>query len=320
MKERNHSTRPVLSVTIRPAIDCDHEKLERVRSGLVEKFAWMDIKLEIVDGQILLGVMSERELDIVCAVARYDLKVPLEVSGIQVHYLETIEKQAEMEGKYIRQNGGVGNYGHCKIRLTPAEPGTEFRFINEIKNGAIPQRFLASIEEGVREALASGVVSGYPAVDVTATLFDGSFHEQDSNETAYKIAASNATKEALRKASPLILEPVMLVEIVAPESCTGIILSSISDRRGRIDHIERHAFSQVIQAFIPLAETLGYAKELSSLTKREAFTTEEFAFYQPAPRNPGPSSDHGGVTANKPSGPRPKHGQACAQPEADFEY
>jgi elongation factor G len=319
MREWNATTRPILSVTIRPKTACEHEQLSRVQIDLVQKFPWMNIKIEVSDGQIFLSGMSEFELDIVSSGVQLELKTPLEVGEFQVLYLESIRHQAEAEGKYIRQTGGAGNYGHCKIRLTPTEPGTEVQFISEIENNAIPEQFLAPIEAGIRETLEAGILSGHPLVDVTATLFDGSFHEQDSNEIAYKIAASNATREALRKANPFILEPVMRAEIVAPENFAGIVVSDISNRRGRVDHIERHAFSQVIVALVPMAESLGYAKELLSLTKGEATYTDQFAFYQPAPHNPGSSGVQGGVTANKPSGPKPKINRAAAELDDNFD-
>ena len=279
----------------------------------------IDVAIDVLEAQIVMRGMSAGELEELSALISKQCEFPLKIHLPQVLYVETIRKRAEAEGKYIRQTGGAGNYGHCKIRLTPAEPGTEIQFINEIKNGAIPERFFAPIEEGVRESLEAGVLSGYPIVDVVATLFDGSYHEQDSNEMAYKIAASNATKEAARKASPVVLEPVMLVEIVVPEGFVGIVLDDINDRRGRIEDIERHALSQVIQALVPLAEILDCAKELRRLTQSAAVCTDRFAFYQPVLRNPGPSTDPGGVTANKPSGPKPKFGHAYAVPETEFE-
>jgi elongation factor G len=253
----------------------------------------VSVTVDVLEGQIVMSGMNTRELEILGALISVECKLPLEIHPPQVLYLETIRGQAEAEGKYIRQTGGAGNYGHCKIRLTPSEPGTEIQYINEIKNGAIPEQFFASIEEAVREALESGILSRWPIVDVIATLFDGSYQEQDSNQMAYKIAASIATKEAARKASPVILEPVMLVEIVVPEGFVGIVLGDINDRRGRIDQIECHAFSRVVQALVPLAEMLGYAKELRHLTLGEATLTDQFAYYQPVLRNPGPSSDPG---------------------------
>jgi len=279
----------------------------------------IDVTIDVLEAKIVMSGTCAGELEKLCALISEQCEFPLEIGPPQVLYVETIHKQAEAEGKYIRQTGGAGNYGHCKIRLTPAELGTEIQFSSEIKNGAIPDQFLASIEEGVRETLEQGVLSGYPVVNVIATLLDGSCHEQDSNEIAYKIAASIATKEAARKASPVLLEPVMLVEFVVPEGFVGIVIEDINDRRGRIEQIERHAFSQVVQALVPLAEILGYARELRSVTQGEATLTDRFAFYQPVLRNRGPSNDPGGVTANKPRGPKPRSGFAFAHLDEDFE-
>ena len=208
--------------------------------------------------------MGELHLEIIVDRMMREYKVEANVGKPQVAYRETIRKHAEAEGKYIRQTGGRGQYGHAKIQLDPQPAGTGYEFVNDIVGGSVPKEFIKPIDQGIQEALEGGILAGYPMVDVKATLYDGSYHDVDSNEMAFKIAGSMAFKEAARKASPVLLEPVMAVEVVTPEDYAGTIMGDLSSRRGRIEGMEHRAGSQVIKAIVPLAEMFGYATHMRS--------------------------------------------------------
>jgi elongation factor G len=229
-----------------------------------------------------------------------------------VIYQETVRKRAEAEGKYIRHTGSWGNYGHVKIRVEPNEPGEGYEFVNEIKGGVVPKEYIEPIDQAVQETLDQGVLAGYPLVDIKVTLFDGSYHDFDSNEIAFKIAGSMAFREAARKATPVLLEAVMSVEVVVPEEYTGAIISDLNSRRGRIEGMEQRAGSQVIRALVPLAEMLGYGRG-------RFYHSVQFARYEAAPRRDWLGGDGAGVTANKPVRPRTGSGFAAndlyAEPE-----
>ena len=212
-------------------------------------------------GQTIISGMGELHLEIIVDRMMREYKVEANVGKPQVAYRETIRKSAEAEGKYIRQTGGSGNYGHVRIRLEPNEAGKGFEFINDIKGGVIPKEYIKPTEQGIKEALQGGILAGYEVVDVKATLYDGSYHDVDSNEMAFKIAGSMAFKEAARKASPVLLEPVMSVEVVVPEEYMGTIIGDLNSRRGRIEGMEHRAGSQVIKANVPLSEMFGYATQ-----------------------------------------------------------
>jgi elongation factor G len=201
-----------------------------------------------------------------------------------VAFRETIRKKADAEGKYIRQTGGSGHYGHCKLRVEPNEPGAGYEFISEIKSGSVPKEFIKPIDQGVQGAIELGILAGYPIVDVKVSLYDGSYHEVDSDEMAFKIAGSMAFKEAARKASPVLLEPVMAVEVTVPEEHMGTIIGDINSRRGRIEHVDRIGGSQVIKAIVPLKEMFGYVNEIRSSTQGRASYSMQFARYEEAPR------------------------------------
>jgi elongation factor G len=213
-----------------------------------------------------------------------EYKVEANVGKPQVAYRETIRKQAEAEGKYIRQTGGSGQYGHVKLRVEPNEKGKGFEFVNEIVGGSVPREYIKPVEQGIREAMEGGVLAGYELVDIKASLYDGSYHEVDSNEMAFKIAASMGFKEAARKASPVLLEPIMSVEVVVPEEFMGVIIGDLNSRRGRIEGIDHRAGSQVIKALVPLAEMFGYATNMRSNTQGRATFSMHFAHYDEAPR------------------------------------
>ena len=202
----------------------------------------------------------------------------------KVAFRETIRKKADAEGKYIRQTGGSGHYGHCKLRVEPNTPGAGYEFVNDIKGGVIPKEYIKPIDQGVQGAIELGILAGYPIVDVKVTLYDGSYHEVDSDEMAFKIAGSMAFKEAARKASPVLLEPVMAVEVTVPEEFMGVIIGDINSRRGRIEHVDRIGGSQVIKAIVPLKEMFGYVNEIRSSTQGRASYSMQFARYEEAPR------------------------------------
>jgi elongation factor G len=229
--------------------------------------------------------MGELHLEIIVDRMMREYKVEANVGKPQVAYRETIRKKSEAEGKYIRQTGGSGQYGHCKVRIEPNEPGKGYEFINEIVGGSIPKEFIKPIDNGIKEALEGGVLAGYPMVDVKVALYDGSYHDVDSNEMAFKIAGSMAFKEAARRASPVLLEPVMHVEVVVPEEFMGTIIGDLNSRRGRIEGMEHRAGSQVIKSIVPLAEMFGYATHMRSSTQGRATYSMHFARYEEAPRS-----------------------------------
>src|SRR5208282_2843417 len=214
-----------------------------------------------------------------------EFNVQANVGKPQVAYRETIRKASQAEGKYIRQTGGSGQYGHVRIRLEPNEAGKGYEFVNEVVGGVIPREYIKPVDQGIKEAMEGGVLAGYEMVDVKATLYDGSYHEVDSNEMAFKIAGSMAFKEAARRASPVLLEPVMSVEVVVPEEYMGVIIGDLNSRRGRIEGIEHRAGSQVIKAMVPLAEMFGYATNMRSSTQGRATFSMHFSRYEEAPRS-----------------------------------
>ena len=214
-----------------------------------------------------------------------EFKVEANIGRPQVAYKETIKNEAEAEGKYIRQSGGRGQYGHVWLRVEPKQRGEGFEFIDEIKGGVIPREFIPAVEKGVKEAMDKGVVAGYPVVDVSVALYDGSFHEVDSSEIAFKIAASAAFQEAARRGKPLILEPIMKLEVVIPNEFLGETIGDLSSRRGKIEKTEDRLNMKVIYAKVPLAEMFGYATSLRSLTEGRGTFTMEFDHYEPVPES-----------------------------------
>jgi elongation factor G len=235
-------------------------------------------------GQTIIEGMGELHLEIIIDRMMREFKVEANVGKPQVAYRETIRKNSEAEGKFIRQSGGRGQYGHVKLRIEP-NPAKGYEFVNEISGGSIPKEYIKPVDEGIKEALEGGVLAGYEMVDVKAILYDGSYHEVDSNEMAFKIAGSMAVKEAARKASPVLLEPVMSVEVVVPEEFMGTIIGDLNSRRGRIEGMEHRAGSQVIRAMVPLSEMFGYATQMRSNTQGRATFSMHFARYEEAPRS-----------------------------------
>jgi elongation factor G len=275
---------PVLSVAVEPKTKGDQEKMGVALARLADEDPTFKVRTDEESGQTIISGMGELHLEILVDRMKREHKVEANVGEPRVAFRETIRKPAEAEGKYIRQTGGSGNYGHVKIRLEPNEPGKGFEFIDAIRGGAVPKEFIKPTEQGIREALHNGVLAGYEMVDFKVTLYDGSYHEVDSNEMAFKIAGSMAFKEAARKASPVLLEPVMAVEVTVPEEHMGTIIGDINSRRGRIEGMEHAAGSQVIKAMVPLKEMFGYVNDIRSSTQGRASYSMQFARYEEAPR------------------------------------
>jgi elongation factor G len=274
----------VISVAIEPKTKADQEKMALALARLADEDPTFKVRTDEDSGQTIISGMGELHLEILVDRMRREHKVEANVGEPKVAFRETIRKKAEAEGKYIRQTGGSGNYGHCWLRVEPNEAGKGYEFVNDIKGGVVPKEYIKPIDQGVQGALELGILAGFPMVDVKVTLFDGSYHEVDSNEMAFKFAGSIAFKEAARKASPVLLEPVMAVEVTVPEEHMGTIIGDINSRRGRIEGMEHQAGSQVIKAIVPLKEMFGYVNDIRSSTQGRASYTMQFARYEEAPR------------------------------------
>jgi len=276
---------PVISIRIEPKTKADQEKMSVALKRLSEEDPTFRVKGDIETGETIISGMGELHLDIIVDRMRREFKVEANVGRPQVAYKETIKKEAEAEGKYIRQSGGRGQYGHVLLRVKPKERGQGFEFINEIKGGIIPQEFIPAVEKGVKEALEKGVVAGYPIVDIETTLYDGSFHEVDSSEMAFKIAGSMALQAAAKKATPILLEPIMKLEVIVPSDFFGETIGDLSARRGKIEETSDRINMKVIHAKVPLSEMFGYATSLRSLTEGRGTFTMEFDHYEEVPQN-----------------------------------
>jgi elongation factor G len=276
---------PVISVAVEPKTKGDQEKMGVALGKLAQEDPTFKVMTDPDSGQTIISGMGELHLEIIVDRMMREFNVQANVGKPQVAYRETIRKQSQAEGKYIRQTGGSGQYGHVKIRIEPNEPGKGYEFVNEVVGGTVPKEYVKPVDQGIKEAMEGGVLAGYEMVDVKAVLYDGSYHEVDSNEMAFKIAGSMAFKEAARKASPVLLEPVMSVEVVVPEEYMGVIIGDLNSRRGRIEGIEHRAGSQVIKAMVPLAEMFGYATNMRSNTQGRATFSMHFSRYEEAPRS-----------------------------------
>ena len=319
MTESIPRRRPILSLAVHARDNGDREKLERALVELTQLYPGDEFQFESRYGQTVLCGMSTLELKEICDRLILKYNIPLDVDDPSVMYLETICKPAEAEGKYIRQVGGSGNYGHCKIRLSPSVAGNDYEFINQIEAGVIPQHFIEPIDQGIRGALEDGILFGYPVIDVTATLYDGSYHDVDSNAMAFRIAGSIAAKEAARKANPVLLEPMMSIEIVVPETSLGRILDDLSQRRGQIEAIECRTGLRTVRAIVPLVEMLEYEKQMLESRRGMLDVTMRFARYEPVAHRNGAGGEEAGITADKPRGPRPLIGFTAAEPEIELE-
>ncbi len=276
---------PVISIRIEPKTKADQEKMGLSLKRLSEEDPTFRVKGDIETGETIISGMGELHLEIIVDRMKREFKVDASVGRPQVAYKETIKNEAEAEGKYIRQSGGRGQYGHVWLKVKPKERGQGFEFINEIKGGIIPQEFIPAIEKGVKEAVEKGVVAGYPMVDMEVTLYDGSFHEVDSSEMAFKIAGSMAVQAASKKAKPILLEPIMRLEVIVPSDFFGETIGDLSARRGKIEETKDRINMKVIDAKVPLAEMFGYATSLRSLTEGRGTFTMEFDHYEEVPQN-----------------------------------
>jgi elongation factor G len=277
---------PVISVAIEPKTKADQEKLGTALNKLSQEDPSFRVNVDHETGQTIIAGMGELHLEIIVDRMMREFSVQSNVGKPQVAYKETIRKHSEGEGKYIRQTGGHGQYGHAKIRIEPLPPGSGYHFVNEIKGGAVPREFIKPINEGIVEAMQGGILAGYPMDDIKVTLWDGSSHDVDSSELAFKIAGSMAFKSAAEKGSPVLLEPVMKVEIVAPEEYMGEVIGDLNGRRGKIETINTPRQGvRVIGANVPLSDMFGYATDLRSLTQGRAVYSMHFLRYEEAPKN-----------------------------------
>ena len=277
---------PVISVAIEPKSQADEDKLSQSLMKLAEEDPTFQVRSDEETGQTIIKGMGELHLEVIVDRLLREFKVDANIGKPRVAYRETITRKVEdVEGKFIRQSGGRGQYGHVIIDLEPLEEGGGFQFEDEIKGGAIPKDYIGPVEDGIEEAMENGIQAGYPVVDIQVTLKDGSFHEVDSSEMAFKIAGSMAFREAAKRARPRILEPVMEVEVVVPEDYMGDVIGDLNGRRGRIEGMERRANAQVVKAYVPLAEMFGYATDLRSKTQGRATYTMQFSHYEKTPKN-----------------------------------
>jgi elongation factor G len=278
---------PVIQMAIEPKTKVDQEKMGMALQKLAQEDPSLRITTDEETMQTLIAGMGELHLEIIVDRLKREFKVETNVGKPQVAYRETIRVAASAEGKYIRQTGGRGQYGHVVLDLTPQEPGVGFEFANEIVGGKVPREYIPAVEKGIREAMETGVVAGYPMVDIKVAIVDGSYHDVDSNEMAFKIAGSMGFKEAARKANPVLLEPIMSLEVVVPEEYMGDVIGDINSRRGKIQGMKGRGTAQVITAVVPLSEMFGYATDLRSKTQGRGVFTMQFAHYEMVPKQIG---------------------------------
>ena len=276
---------PVISIAIEPKTKADQEKLGIALQKLSVEDPSFRVKTDEETGQTIIAGMGELHLEIIVDRMFREFKVEASVGKPQVAYRETITRKAKAEGKYIRQTGGRGQYGHCFIEIEPGEKGKNFEFVNKIVGGSIPKEYVSPVENGMREAAESGLLAGFPVVDIKVTLYDGSYHEVDSSEMAFKIAGSMAFKEAVRNAGPILLEPIMAVEVVVPEQFMGDVIGDLNSRRGKIQGMESRGGFQVVGANVPLANMFGYSTDLRSKTQGRASYTMQFSHYEQVPNS-----------------------------------
>ena len=276
---------PVISVAVEPKTKADQEKMGIALQKLAEEDPTFKVHTDPETAQTIISGMGELHLDIIVDRLLREFRVGCNVGNPQVAYRETIRKSVKAEGKFIRQSGGKGQYGHCWLEITPLEMGAGFTFDNKVVGGAIPKEYIAPIEAGVKEAMENGVVAGYPMVDIGVTVYDGSYHEVDSSEMAFKIAGSMGFKAGAEKASPVLLEPYMKVDITVPEEYMGDVIGDVNSRRGRIEGMEARNGAQVIHSFVPLASMFGYATDLRSKTQGRGTYTMQVDHYEEVPKS-----------------------------------
>ena len=283
--EKMEFPEPVISVAVEPKTKADQEKMGVALSRLAEEDPTFKVKTDAETGQTIISGMGELHLDIIVDRMAREFKVEANVGKPQVAYRETIRKTVKQEGRFVRQSGGRGQYGDCWLELVPQEPGAGFEFENKIVGGAIPREYIGSVEAGVKEAMETGVLAGFPMVDIKVIVFDGSYHDVDSSEMAFKIASSIGFKEGARKADPVLLEPYVKVEVVVPEDYMGDVIGDLNSRRGRVEGMEMRSGAEHINAFVPLAEMFGYATDLRSKTQGRGVYTMTFDHYEEVPKN-----------------------------------
>ena len=276
---------PVLSVAIEPKTKADQDKLSIALGKLASEDPSFRVRVDEETAQTIIAGMGELHLEIIVDRLMREFKVEANVGNPQVAYRETFTKAVKGEAKYIKQTGGRGQYGHVWLELIPLEPGTGFEFENKVVGGSIPKEYIPAVQKGVEEALDNGCIAGFPVVDCKVILFDGSYHDVDSNEMAFKIAGSMAFKENMKKAGPVLLEPIMKVEVVCPDEYTGDVMGDLSSRRGRIEGMEVRGGAQVVKCFVPLKEMFGYATSVRSQTQGRATYTMQFDHYEPVPNS-----------------------------------
>ncbi|MBC2005013.1 elongation factor G [Listeria booriae] len=278
---------PVISVAIEPKSKADQDKMGQALAKLAEEDPTFRTETDQETGQTIISGMGELHLDILVDRMRREFKVEANVGDPQVSYRETFRQSAQVEGKFVRQSGGRGQYGHVWIEFSPNEEGKGFEFENAIVGGVVPREYIPAVQAGLEGALGNGVLAGYPLIDIKAKLYDGSYHDVDSNEMAFKVAASMALRNAAKKCNPVILEPMMNVEVIVPEDYLGDIMGNITSRRGRVDGMEARGNAQVVRAFVPLANMFGYATYLRSSTQGRGVYTMQFDHYEEVPKSVG---------------------------------
>ena len=276
---------PVIAVAIEPKTKADQEKMGVALAKLMQEDPTFKVHTDTETNQTIIRGMGELHLEIIVDRMVREFNVAANVGKPQVAYREAITRNSEAEGKFIRQSGGKGQYGHVKMRFEPLTDGKDFEFVNEIVGGSVPREFIKPVEAGIKEAMEKGIVAGYPMTGIKAILYDGSYHDVDSSEMAFKIAGSMAYQEGAKKAGPILLEPIMDVEAVTPEEYAGDVMGDLSRRRGRIQQMEERAGAKAIRAFVPLSEMFGYATQLRSMSQGRASYTMQFSSYEPAPKN-----------------------------------
>ena len=283
--EKIEFAKPVIDVAIEPKTKAEQDKMSLALTKLAEEDPTFQVSTNHETGQTIIAGMGELHLEIIVDRLLREFKVEANVGAPQVAYRETIRKEANQETKYARQSGGKGQYGHVKIKIEPNEPGKGYEFVNAIVGGAIPKEYIPAIDNGIQGAMKSGVLAGYPVVDVKVTLWDGSYHEVDSSEMAFSIAGSMAFKDAMRKADPIITEPIMKVAVIVPDEYLGDVIGDLNARRGQIQGMEAMAGTQRVNAFVPLAQMFGYATDLRSKTQGRGQYVMEPSHYEPVPKN-----------------------------------
>jgi elongation factor G len=276
---------PVISVAIEPKTKADQDKMSIALGKLAEEDPTFRLRSDAETGQTIIGGMGELHLEVIVDRMMREYKVEANVGRPQVAYRESITQMAEIDSKFVRQSGGKGQYGHVKVRFEPLEQGSGFEFVNGTVGGSVPREYVPAVEQGIKEAMETGVMAGYPVVDLKATLYDGSFHEVDSSEMAFKIAASMALKDGVRKGRPQILEPIMKVEVTVPEDFMGSVLGDLNSRRGRVEGMNAIGNAQAIRAYVPLSNMFGYATDLRSMTSGRANYSMEFDHYEALPNS-----------------------------------